>query len=173
MKHLFLIFLLFIFCQVKSQDYKKADIKLIEKYIFEKTNKLREKKRKTPFIKNDSLNFLAIYHSRNMVKYKFYSHIDHQGLSPVKRAEKNGIVAWRWKGNKAVGISENIARVPWHPNVKGCGDTQNEKALAECIVQGWRKSPPHYKNIMSNALFLGVGIAFDKKGVFFATQNFR
>jgi len=173
MRIFLLIFSLFIFYQVKSQDYKKVNIKLVEKYIFEKTNELRKKKRKAPFIKNDSLDFLAVYHSKNMVKHKFYEHIDHEGLSPVKRAEKNGIVAWRIIGNKGIGISENIARVPWHPNVKGCGNTQEEEALAECIVQGWRKSRPHYKNIMSDAIFLGVGIAFDKKGICFATQNFR
>jgi uncharacterized protein YkwD len=41
------------------------------------------------------------------------------------------------------------------------------------LVQGWKKSPPHYKNILGDYVYLGVGISFDDKQMGFATQNFR
>lgn len=108
-----------------------------------------------------------------MVQKKFYEHIDHEGLSPVERAEKLNIQAWRIKGNTFIGIAENIAQAPWFENVRGCGDTRSNQAIAECLVQGWKKSPPHYKNILGDYVYLGVGISFDDKQMGFATQNFR
>ncbi len=174
MKYLFLSLISVLFyTQSFAQQKDKIDIALLEKYIFEKTNELRKERKKKPFLRNDSLDLLARYHSNNMVKYNFYDHIDHEKLSPTKRAEKLGIHAWRQEGNVFHGISENIAQVPWFYNVKRCGDTQDEERLAECMVQGWKKSKPHYKNILSNAIYLGVGIAFDDELIAFGTQTFR
>ena len=145
----------------------------IASLIFKKTNALRVAKGLKPFKSLDSLDYIAQYHSENMVSKAFYSHVDHEGLTPVTRAEKLGVLAWRTEGNKRIGIGENIAQVPWFPNVNGCGDTQSSEAFAECMVSGWKNSPPHYKNIMSDYEYLGVGVAFDKKGMGYGTQNFR
>ncbi len=147
--------------------------KTIANLVFEKTNELRKEKGLKPFKKLDSLDFLAQYHSDNMVKKKFYAHTDHNGLNPVERAEKYNIQAWRRVGNKYIGIAENIGQVPWFENVSKCGDTRSNEAIAECFVQGWKNSPPHYKNILSDYIYLGVGISFNSKKVGFATQNFR
>jgi len=119
------------------------------------------------------LNRLAQYHSDNMVAKAFYSHVDPEGLNPVSRAEKLGIQAWRRVGNTFIGIAENIAQVPWFENVSTCGDTRSAEALAECMVEGWKNSPPHYKNIMGDYVYLGVGIQFDKNKMGFGTQVFR
>lgn len=145
----------------------------IASLIFKKTNALRLAKGLQPFKALDSLDYTAQYHSDNMVAKGFYSHVDPEGLSPVTRAEKLGVLAWRTVGNRRIGIGENIAQVPWFENVNGCGDTRSAEAFAECMVQGWKNSPPHYKNIMSDYQYLGVGIAFDAKGMGFGTQNFR
>lgn len=141
--------------------------------IIKKTNALRTVKGLKPLKPLDSLNFIAQYHSTNMVAKAFYSHVDHEGLTPVTRAEKLGVLAWRTDGNKRIGIGENIAQVPWFSNVNGCGDTQSSEAFAECMVNGWKNSPPHYKNIMGDYEFLGVGVAFDANKMGFGTQNFR
>lgn len=145
----------------------------IAQLIFKKTNELRQAKGLVAFKALDSLDFLAQYHSDNMVEKDFYSHTDHEGLSPVERAEKLNIQAWRREGNRFIGIAENIAQAPWFENVRGCGDTRSNEALAECLVQGWKNSPPHYKNIMGDYVYLGVGIRFDSDQMGFATQNFR
>ena len=145
----------------------------ISDLIFAKTNRLRQAKGLKPFKPLDSLNRLAQYHSDNMVALGFYAHVDPSGLNPVSRAEKFGIQAWRRKGNTLIGIAENIAQVPWFENVVGCGDTRSSEALAECMVEGWKNSPPHYKNMMGDYVYLGVGIQFDAQGMGLGTQVFR
>ena len=164
---------LIFFFLVCFSSFGQQNPKTITNLIFQKTNLLRIEKGLEPFKKLDTLDYLAQYHSDNMVQKKFYEHIDHEGLSPVERAEKLNIQAWRIKGNTFIGIAENIAQAPWFENVRGCGDTRSNEAIAECLVQGWKKSPPHYKNILGDYVYLGVGISFDDKQMGFATQNFR
>ena len=72
-----------------------------------------------------------------------------------------------------IGISENIAQVPQYIRVSGCGDTRTDEAYSSCMVDGWRDSPPHYANILGDFTELGVGLAFDERGVGFGTLNFR
>ena len=116
---------------------------------------------------------LAQYHSVNMVEHRFYWHPDHEGLNPQERAEKKGINPWVKKGSRFSGIAENIAKTPWFKNVQGCGDTRSESALTDCMVLGWRNSEPHYKNILGDYTYLGVGLFFDDGGIGYGTQNFR
>ena len=145
----------------------------ISQFIFEKTNLIRAAKGLKPCRPLDSLNQLAQYHSDNMVAKSFYSHVDPDGLTPVTRAEKLNIQPWRRVGNTFIGIAENIAQVPWFENVSTCGDTRSAEALAECMVEGWKNSPPHYKNMMGDYIYLGVGIQFDENGVGYGSQVFR
>ena len=167
---LFYFLLVFSFSFQAPAQQNTAEIVQL---IFEKTNQLREAKGLQPYQALDSLNRLAQYHSDNMVEKAFYSHVDPDGLTPVSRAEKLGIQAWRRVGNTFIGVAENIAQVPWFENVSTCGDTRSSEALASCMVEGWKNSPPHYKNIMGDYVYLGVGIQFDEKGVGFGTQVFR
>lgn len=167
--------LVFFFCfslfSVKGfSQQNKAEIRTL---IFQKTNALRKEKGLRPLVFLDSLQHLAQHHSKNMVKKQFYSHVDPAGKSPMDRAEQLGIFPWRKKGNRWIGIGENIAKVPWFENVSGCGNTQSSEAFAECMVQGWKNSPTHYKNIIGDYLHLGIGIEFDKEGTGFGTQVFR
>ncbi|MEC8636910.1 MAG: CAP domain-containing protein [Bacteroidota bacterium] len=141
--------------------------------IFEKTNTLRVEKGLPELILLDSLMDLAQLHSQNMVKHNFYAHIDHLGQNPVQRAEKYNVKAWVRNGNQFTGIAENIAKTPWFENVRGCGDTRTTENLAQCMVTGWKNSPPHYKNILGDFTYLGVGLYFDEMGMGFGTQNFR
>lgn len=153
--------------------FAQRDLKLMRQLIFEKTNALRIEKGLPKLLALDSLMDLAQFHSENMVKYDFYAHIDHLGRSPIDRAEKFKLKAWVRKGNSFTGIAENIAQIPWFENVIGCGDTRNVEDLAQCMVAGWKNSPPHYKNIMGDYTHIGVGLYFDEKDMGFGTQNFR
>ena len=166
-----LFLLLFVLTSFKIEAQNNLDE--ITRLIFEKTNALRLEKGKTPFKPLDSLNQLAQYHSVNMVEKSFYSHVDPEGLTPVTRAEKLGIQPWRRVGNTFIGIAENIAKVPWFESVLGCGDTRSSEAFANCMVEGWKNSPPHYKNMMGDFIYLGVGICFNENKTGFGTQVFR
>ncbi len=146
--------------------------KIAELIVYE-TNILRVEKNLPKLILLDTLMDLAQYHSDNMVKHNFYSHIDHQGYDPVERAENQNIQAWVSRGNQYFGIAENIATTPWFENVIGCGDTRTAKNFSKCVVKSWKESPPHYENILGDYTYIGVGIAFDKDGNGLSTQNFR
>ena len=165
-------YLLWIFISFEPCS-AQGDLDKMRQLIFEKTNALRVEKGLSKLILLDSLMDLAQLHSENMVKYNFYAHVDHLGRNPVERAEKLKLKAWVRKGNQFIGIAENIAQTPWFENVRGCGDTRMEESLAHCMVNGWKNSPPHYKNILGDFTYLGVGLFFDKKGMGFGTQNFR
>ena len=156
-----------------TTGFAQKDIELIRQLIFEKTNTLRVEKGLPELILLDSLMDLAQLHSQNMVKHNFYAHIDHLGQNPVQRAEKYNVKAWVRNGNQFTGIAENIAKTPWFENVRGCGDTRTTENLAQCMVTGWKNSPPHYKNILGGFTYLGVGLYFDEMGMGFGTQNFR
>ena len=164
-------FISMAFCAASS--FAQGDLEIMRQLIFEKTNALRAEKGLTKLELLDSLMDLAQFHSENMVKHSFYDHLDHMGLNPTQRAEKFKIKAWVKKGNRFSGIAENIAQTPWFENVRGCGDTRAEEDLAQCMINGWKNSPPHYKNILGDYTYLGVGLFFDKKGVGYGTQNFR
>ena len=153
--------------------FAQRDLEEMRQLIFEKTNALRAEKGLSELIKLDSLMDLAQLHSENMVNHNFYAHEDHLGRDPLERAEKFKVKAWVRKGNRFTGIAENIAQTPWFENVRGCGDTRTEEDLAQCMVTGWKNSPPHYKNILGDYTHLGVGLYFDEKGMGFGTQNFR
>jgi uncharacterized protein YkwD len=171
-RHLLIFFLSALasaFFSVKGQENKKS----ITELIIRETNLLRVEKKLPELKPLDTLMNLAQYHSENMVKHKFYSHVDHQGLDPVERAEKQKIKAWVKKGNNFFGIAENIAKTPWFENVIGCGDTRSPETFSKCVVKSWKESPPHYKNILGNYTYIGVGISFDENGNGFSTQNFR
>ena len=164
-------FILIAFCAASS--FAQGDLEIMRQLIFEKTNALRAEKGLPKLERLDSLMDLAQFHSENMVKHGFYDHLDHLGLNPTQRAEKFKVKAWVKKGNRFTGIAENIAQTPWFENVRGCGDTRAEEDLARCMVTGWKNSSPHYKNILGDYTYLGVGLFFDKKGIGYGTQNFR
>ena len=153
--------------------FAQKDIELMRMLIFEKTNALRAEKGLSELKPLDSLMDLAQMHSENMVKHNFYAHVDHLGQNPIQRAEKHNVKAWVRNGNQLTGIAENIAQTPWFENVRGCGDTQTAENLVQCMVTGWRNSSPHYKNILGDYTYLGVGLYFDENGIGFGTQNFR
>ena len=156
-----------------TTGFAQKDIELMRQLIFEKTNTLRVEKGLPELILLDSLMDLAQLHSQNMVKHNFYAHIDHLGQNPVQRAEKYNVKAWVRNGNQFTGIAENIAKTSWFENVRGCGDTRTTENLAQCMVTGWKNSPPHYKNILGDFTYLGVGLYFDEMGMGFGTQSFR
>ena len=166
---LFLFTIGCLFTQLNAQNSNKE----ISELIVYETNLLRAEKDLPKLKLLDTLMNLAQYHSDNMVKYDFYSHIDHQGLDPVERAERQNIKAWSKRGNTFIGIAENIANTPWFENVIGCGDTRSPEKFSKCVVKSWKNSPPHYSNIMGDYTHIGVGVAFDKNGNGYSTQNFR
>ena len=165
--------LFFALCFFTTFVYGQRDPSAIVTLMVQKTNALRTAKGLAPLQPLDSLHRLAQFHSDNMAREGFYQHVDPQGRTPIDRAKELGIQPWRRVGNRSIGIGENIAQVPWFENVSTCGDTRSDEAFAECMVQGWKNSPPHYKNIMGDYKQLGIGLQFNKDNMGLGTQVFR
>ena len=72
--------------------FGQENLELMRQMIFEKTNELRVLAGYSALRPLDSLMDLAQYHSVNMVEHHFYSHVDHEGLNPVERAKKKGLI---------------------------------------------------------------------------------
>ena len=77
-----------------SLSNAQGNLESMRQMIFEKTNELRVLAGFSALRPLDSLMDLAQYHSVNMVKHNFYSHVDHEGLNPIERAEKKGLNPW-------------------------------------------------------------------------------
>ena len=162
-----LLFFMVMSCAKDSeaQEIEKDLFKEIAEKILAKTNDIRKSQGKTDLAQNDEMDILATLHSENMVDFNFFAHVDHEDKSPSERANA---LSFSWTS-----IAENIGQVPWFENVLGCGDTRSAEALAECMVEGWKNSPPHYKNILGDYVYLGVGIQFTPKAMGYGTQVFR
>lgn len=131
---------------------------LLEKSIFALTNKCRKKAGLGALGEENTLRYIAREHSRDMIKRKFFSHYDPDGLSPGER------IAIRHR--RLIGTSaENI----W--NGQGY-DPSKTKMLAQMIMNNWMQSPAHRENILKEEYtHLGVGVAFRGR-LIMATQNF-
>jgi len=80
-------------------------------------------------------------HTRDMVRRRYFSHINPDGLSPAERVRETGYLraSHRWL------VGENIAW-GWHG-----------RETAASVVRGWMHSPPHREEILRPS-FRDVGI---------------
>ncbi len=131
---------------------------LLEDRILELTNKNRKEAGLDALKEENTLRYIAREHSRDMIKRKFFSHYDPDGLSPGER------IAIRHR--RLIGTSaENI----W--NGQGY-DPSRTKMLSQMIMDNWMQSAGHRENILKEEYtHLGVGVAVRGK-LIMATQNF-
>lgn len=138
------------------------DILLLNAALFYVTNEQRKLHGQPPLEYLPALEIMAFQHSKRMLKWQFFSHIDPVDFDrkgPQMRAKLAGIV------NPYV--SENIIRFSVTP-----GNTYLE--VAEEAVRVWMNSKGHRKNILSrSAVQLGCGAYMEETGLLIATQNFQ
>jgi len=133
------------------------DMQQLSAHIFTLTNAERTKAGLPLLVESKQLDTLALMHSDNMIKHRFYSHTDHEGFGPQERKAKyaRGFIA---------SMGENIA----NGSIRG-----TEREMAAALVQAWMRSPGHRANILSRQYtHLGVGSALKEGKEVFATQNF-
>lgn len=127
----------------------------IEQRIFDLVNAERARRRLPLYTHSPELASLARLHSRNMVRYRFFSHTDHEGRdAPArKHAYAPGLFG---------SLGENIAY--------NAGATEEE--AARNLMRSWMDSPGHRAHILSRQFtHLGVGVA-EGGGRVYAAQNF-
>lgn len=121
-------------------------LKGVEDVIWRLTNEIRQKQGFSPLSKEERLGAMARAHSDDMLRRKFFSHINPDGLAPKDRVIPS-------YPHPIYRLGENI----W----KGFDqDLKNSESLARLMVKTWMASPGHRDNIFCpDFTHLGVGVA--------------
>lgn len=132
-----------------------GDASVVEQQIVERVNRERARRHLPALKQFGPLSVIARDHSRSMMQYNFFDHVDHLGRNPSQR------MAERFP--RIIGaIGENIASsegLAWED-------------VAARTVTGWVQSPGHRANIL-NSTFTHIGIgAVRQNGRWIITQNF-
>jgi uncharacterized protein YkwD len=112
------------------------------------TNSFRKSKGRAALIMRDDLNAIAQKHSENMARGKV--EFGHNGFG-----EREALAKQKIEGANA--FAENVAY----------GATSGKE-----VVDEWRKSPGHRRNMLGDYKYIGIGIATDKRGNIYYTQLF-
>lgn len=126
---------------------RPAEAGLVED-VLSYTNKFRKQKGKPALEMNAKLNELAGKHSADMASGRVA--FGHAGFAARQEAAARDI-----KGISA--FAENVAY----------GATSGKE-----VVEGWKKSSGHRRNMLGDYKYIGIGIARDKKGIVYYTQVF-
>ena len=158
-----------------SIDLDKIDYKVLNAALFFVSNEVREERGLSALAYQPNLEIMAWNHSIAMGEKDFFDHLnekDKKRTTSEARAELAGIT------NPT--ISENIGAV-------GGIKFDSYLALADHVIKGWVKSPPHAKILFSDkVLELGCGVFYYKgawqgnkdirkqgDGFWISTQNFQ
>ena len=125
-----------------------------ERRAFELVNRERQRRGLIPLEWDGGLVTLARFHSQNMARGGYLSHIDRGGLDLKARARAVGLQGWR-------ALGENIAY------------NQGYDDPTAFAVERWMVSEKHRENAMSgHYTHAAVGIARASDGTYYFTQVF-
>jgi uncharacterized protein YkwD len=116
--------------------------------VLKYTNDLRKSQGLPPIEMRDDLNEIALKHSTNMAKGK--TKFGHDGFDQRRVTASKTFP-------KLTGFAENVAY--------GASNAKD-------VVNMWKKSPGHRKNMLGNYRYIGIGIAADSDGTLYYTQVF-
>lgn len=116
--------------------------------ILSYTNKFRKSKSKTELVMREDLNAIAEKHSADMAKGRVS--FGHGGFQSRQQKAKKILP-------DMTQFAENVAY--------GAKDAKE-------VVNGWKNSSGHRKNMLGNYKYIGIGTAKDRKGTIYYTQIF-
>ncbi|ELS00835.1 Cysteine-rich secretory protein family [Xenococcus sp. PCC 7305] len=126
------------------------DLDSLASLAHQQVNQYRQSKNLPPLTLNESISEQARIHSQNMAQGK--SPFSHEGFE--QRIKLIGsTIAYR-------SAAENVAY------------NQGYRDPATSAVEGWLKSPGHYKNIIGDYNLTGMGVAQNSRGEYYFTQIF-
>ncbi|HEX8335549.1 MAG TPA: CAP domain-containing protein [Pyrinomonadaceae bacterium] len=125
-----------------------------ERRAFDLINRERQRRGLSSLSWDGGLVRLARYHSQNMARGGYLSHVDRDGLDLKRRAQTLGLHGWKT-------IGENIAY------------NQGYDDPTAFAVERWMVSEKHRENAMSGEYtHAAVGIARASDGTYYFTQVF-
>ena len=141
--------------ELKPADCYKAEPEIcaMEKEVFELTNKLREEQGKSPLELSPEMSWAAREWSIQMGKSGFISHMGFPG-SRMRDYESEF-------GKDANMNAENVAM-----------NYTSEASAAASFYDMWKNSSGHRRNMLGNSRTIGIGLAKNSRGGWYATQIF-
>ncbi|MEO6720838.1 MAG: CAP domain-containing protein [Ferruginibacter sp.] len=130
---------------VSFTDGKSAN--LVED-VLSRTNQFRRSKGLPELIMQNDLNAIAQKHSADMAKGRV-------GFGHAGFAKRNALAKGKIQSMRS--FAENVAY----------GATSGK-----AVVDMWKNSPGHRRNMLGRYKYIGIGIAKDKRGRIFYTQVF-
>lgn len=172
MKLLFIFLFIISFTWAQEIDIQNINKKYLEHLVKIKIDSLRKEKRCSPLFNDSILYTAASHHSNYMSNKQKLTHFEKeiQFKSPQNRAD--------FYGAKNYSVGENVIEVPFNSSVKNkkgkLFNTKTYNGLANSIVSGWRHSPGHYKNIITQEYEItGIAISINKiENLVYACQKF-
>ncbi len=136
-----------------------AEIAQVEAQMIQVINNDRARYGSSPVTENATLTAFARSRSKDMATRGYFGHIDPDGIGPQEKARTAGIRA---------GVFENISFRKGYGTILGNARACEASMMAE---------PPNQANHRSNILAserqsVGVGIAVNRAGVLFMTEEF-
>jgi uncharacterized protein YkwD len=116
--------------------------------VLAQTNKFRKSNALPALIMRDELNSIAQQHSENMAKHKVQ--FGHKGFEKRQAQIHKSITG-------SSQFAENVAYGP---------------TSGEAVVNDWKNSPGHRRNLLGPYKYIGIGVAYDKRGTPYYTQIF-
>jgi len=159
----------------------KPDIQVaaLEQRIYQLVNRERAAKGVPPLQLDAALGRIARAHSADMVRRKYFSHVDPDGDDPSERGRRVGFECKRQSGRSTmIGLAENIYqntsydRITYRNGVATYHWNTAEE-IAASTVRGWMKSRGHRNNILQlGPTLTGVGVAIAPDNKVLVTQVF-
>lgn len=152
--------------QKKTHDQRVKELRQIESYILEKTNRARLDNRLPSLRLDETLSRIAREHSEDMVKNNFFDHTNLRGENATRRAERNGYRVQRQgeDGRLRAGVAENINQVLDGRNLGADYLVDSPESAARRLVETWMASTGHRQNILNPKYeAIGIGVAYSEK----------
>lgn len=149
-------------CAADADSDAGPDTEAAEQAIIDGINEARREATVAELTPTDRLHQPAREHSRDMADRDFYRHVNPDGEDATDRA---GCFAGENLHRGEIGQMQNHGSdETWR--------TTSADALAGFVVEGWKLSEEHYRNMIDGQFErVGVGVAI-VDGEFFATAKF-
>ena len=161
---------LILFLLFAQNNRPEVRIPELERKIYQMINLQRQANDREALIWDEALAKVARAHSEDMAKRGYFSHVNPEGLSPMKRAE-----AARYKCNS---MGENLYQNNLYSriiteNKRRTYDWNSMDQIAVTTSKGWMGSPGHKQNILDKDYTrTGIGVAVASDDKVYITQMF-
>jgi uncharacterized protein YkwD len=151
----------------------------LEKRIHDLINSERARNKADKLHFDKELSQIARAHSADMVKRKFFGHVNPDGNDASKRGRLAGYTCRKvYVGFFTEGLAENVYQGSLYSRIRIMGnrrsyDWYSAEEIARETVQGWMGSPGHRRNIVEkNYEKEGIGVAISSDHKVYVTEMF-